>query len=239
MKVRLEGRDVEALRKQLPRFGLEEVEEAPEVVITHGGDGTLVGAERVYPGIPKVPIRVSRLCRQCLAHDPAVILRKLAAGELAESRHPKVEVAIGDRHKLAMNEVGIHMGDPSSAVRFNLRVNSEAYVPEPIIGDGLVVATPFGSTAYFRSITRGTFKHGLGLAIMNSVNPVEWAVLDSADTIEVEITRGPAVVLSDNDREKWPLDTGAVAEFRLSTTTAVVLGLDALRCARCEILTPD
>jgi len=239
MKVRLVGRDLEEIRKLLESYGLEEDEDSPQVVITHGGDGTLVGTERRIPGVPKVPIRSSRVCNKCAAHEAPVILQRLAAGELGESRHNKVEVAIGGRRKLAMNEVGIHMGNPASAVRFRLLVNGADYVPGEIIGDGLVVATPFGSTAYFRSITRGTFRQGMGLAIMNSVNPVEWAVLDPGDTIQVEITRGPSLVLSDNDPERWPLDTGDTAEFRLSREAAIVLGVDALRCPRCVSIKAD
>ncbi|MCP4003631.1 MAG: hypothetical protein GY725_05495 [bacterium] len=236
MRVSLIGNDLDGLRKLLSRFDLEEVSQDPEVVISHGGDGTLVGAERLLPGVPKVPIRNSEVCRKCKRHETRTILKRLSAGELVESRHAKVEGEIAGRRKLAMNEVGLHMDNPASAVRFLLSVNGQAYVDDEIIGDGLVVATPFGSTAYFRSITRGTFRHGLGLAIMNSVNPVEWAVLDPRDTIEVEITRGPAVILSDNDPEKWPLQTGDVAEFRLSSKAALVLGLDALRCPDCLLI---
>ncbi|MFA6724146.1 MAG: hypothetical protein WCS95_05695, partial [Lentisphaeria bacterium] len=57
LRVLLYGRNLEDLRPLLQGFPLDIVQEDPELVITHGGDGSLLGAERLYPGIPKCPIR--------------------------------------------------------------------------------------------------------------------------------------------------------------------------------------
>ena len=35
---------------------------SPELVFTYGGDGTILDAERKFPGVPIVPIQNSRIC---------------------------------------------------------------------------------------------------------------------------------------------------------------------------------
>ena len=57
MKIKLTGKNLEDIRPLLPRFGLEEVEEDFELIICHGGDGALLGAEREWPGVLKFPLR--------------------------------------------------------------------------------------------------------------------------------------------------------------------------------------
>jgi len=234
IRAALLGLDLDEIRPELRRLGITLTVSSPQVVISHGGDGTLVGAERRYPGVPKVPIRLFSNYLLCKRHRPRAILERLAKGVLREERFIKTSVQHGDRRKTALNEAGIHMVNPASAVRFRLFVNGAAYVEGEIIGDGLIVATPFGSTAYFRSITRGTFRDGLGLAIVNSVVPIEWTVLRETDVIEAEITRGPAVVIADNDPKQWRLSRGSVVKFGVADERASILGYDALTCPDCQ-----
>jgi len=238
MKYILQGSDLDDIRSKIDEAGLEEVQDSPDVVITYGGDGSLVGAERDFPGIPKVPIRSSSICEKCSKHSTNEILKRLCNDELKKSQFMKVEVNFGKNRKIALNEVGIHMRNPASAVRFRLLVNDKPHVQGEIIGDGLVVSTPFGSTAYFRSITRGTFRSGLGLAIMNSVIPIEWAILKETDQVGVEITRGPAIVLADNDPEQWRLEVGDKISFRAADESANIWGFDALTCGDCKLSQP-
>ncbi|MBN1517165.1 NAD(+)/NADH kinase [Candidatus Sumerlaeota bacterium] len=236
MKVHIIGQDVANLRAAMEQTGIEIAPpDQADVMICHGGDGTLIGAERDFPGIPKVPIRNDHNCVKCPRHETQAILERLKSGALERSVLRKVQMRWKDHVKLAVNEVGLHMANPASATRFYLSVNGELYVPHEIIGDGLVVATPFGSTAYFRSITRGTFKAGLGLAIVNSVEPVEWAVLDVADRLSVQITRGPALLLADNDPEQWELHENDRLEIGMAEEPYTILGLDALRCKQCVV----
>jgi len=45
-----------------------------------------------------------------------------------------------------------------------VKVNGKVLVPN-LIGDGLIVASPYGSSAYFYSIAKKKFKKGLGLGL--------------------------------------------------------------------------
>ena len=54
-KVKLVGRNLEDLRPLLRMFPVEIVDSEPDLVISYGGDGSLLGAERDFPGVPKCP----------------------------------------------------------------------------------------------------------------------------------------------------------------------------------------
>ena len=49
MKIKLVGKNLEDIRPLLSRYGFEEAEREFELVIAHGGDGALLGAEREAP----------------------------------------------------------------------------------------------------------------------------------------------------------------------------------------------
>src|SRR5581483_4027286 len=235
VRVGLAGRDLGEILPLLRQKGFEVTDKNPSLFITYGGDGSLVGAERQFPGVPKVPIRSSQVCKRCPEHEPQAILDRLLAEKLESQPFLKVEMRHKGMTKIGMNEVGFHMANPASAVRFNLYVNDRPYVHGDIIADGLIFATPFGSTAYFRAVTHGTFREGTGLAIVSSVNPIEWAVLHAMDRVRVEIVPGPAMALADNDPDQWNLSSGDTLELGAHPQPARIFGFDALTCQECEL----
>ncbi len=58
------------------------------------------------------------------------------------------------------------------------------------------------------------------------------------DTTEilVEMIRGPAVLLADNDTERVPLEKGHLVTVRKAAASAWVFGLDEFRCQDCFLL---
>ena len=108
-----------------------------------------------------------------------------------------------------------------------------------VVGDGLVVATPFGSTGYYRSITKSLFRTGLGLAFNNSTEPLDHQVVGGNSVIDVEILRGPAVLLADNDPRRIHLHEGSRIRISRDPRQTNVLGLDGFRCRRCLALRSD
>jgi NAD+ kinase len=212
--------------------GLEVVTRGGDVVLSHGGDGTLLRAARRHPDLPLVPVRQSSTTKACANHALPQVLARLAAGDLPREELARIDLRVGRARFVALNDVVLRNENPALAVRFRLRVDGGA--PEEFAGDGLVVATPFGSTGYFRSITRSRFAHGLGLAFNNSTLSRESRVLSEEAEVRVEVVRGPAVLVHDNDPRTIVLREGHAFELQTAQEPAVVLGLDALRCQVCR-----
>ena len=235
MRVAVVGRNSEDLLALLPALGFEIVppEAQPEVIISHGGDGSLIGAEAAWPGVPKMGIRDSRTCHKCEHHGDQEVFERLRNGQASRTELMKLEADTGRSHFLGVNDVLMRNADIRSAVRFSVLVNGEKATDE-IIGDGLVISTPFGSSAYFRSIANTTFRTGIGIAFNNCTEFHNHLVLREDDVIAVQITRGPAQITADNDPAITTLESGSTVGIRQSASRATVLALDTLRCPFCR-----
>lgn len=232
LKVGICGRNLPDLRRLLTDLPFRIVTRHPDLIISYGGDGALLGAERAFPGVPKLPLRDRRAAPKCPAHGERRVLDALLAGTLSETRLFKLAACARDTEFLAMNDVVIHNKVITSGVRYRVHVDGELYA-NCVVGDGLVAATPFGSTGYYRSITHSHFRTGIGLAFNNSTEPTHHVVLDDRSEIRVQVLRGPAVLLVDNAPERVPLARGESILIRRSAATAVVLGIDVFRCPAC------
>lgn len=226
------GDDAGAVTAALEAAGLVVTGAAPDVVVTHGGDGTLLRAERIWPGVPKVPVRIGARARLCGRHGLEAVVAGLAADALEATELPKIAVTFGGYRALALNDVVMRNALPTEAVRF--RVEQEGWASGEITGDGLVIATPFGSTAYYRSITRRRVERGLGVAFNNTTEVLEPLELPDGGQVDVQVLRGPAVLVPDNDVRAVPLRAGHRFTVADSLERAVVLGLDALTCGDCR-----
>jgi NAD+ kinase len=224
MRVALVGQDVSPVEGLLGSFGLVRDDAHPETVISVGGDGTLLQAERIYPGIPKLPLRSSETSRKTHDLKAESLLEMLVKGELVEVPQMKLEASWGDHRILALNDIIFHNTIVTSAVRYRVEVNGFNHSGD-IIGDGMTVATPFGSTAYYRSITHSIFQVGIGLAFNNSTEPVDHLVLSEDATIRVSVVRGPALVAADNNPDWFHLGEGDGVTIRKAALPAKILSL--------------
>lgn len=197
--------------------------EDPDVVFSIGGDGTLLVAERLYPGIPKISIRLGSICRSCVAEDVERVLEKLERKALRFRIVPKARAIVrrGGRvvaRRAAANDIVIRNSEAFHALRFAVSARGKNI---DVIGDGLVYATAFGSTGYFHSVSRKRFGKGFGLAFNNTVEkrpPLLGARLAAKVTIE----RNRAVLCSDNNRSVVQLIEGDVVELSPAKEQLVV-----------------
>lgn len=223
------------IREDVLRAGLKIVEpgEDPHLVITYGGDGTLLGADRDFPDLPKLPIRRDHQFDKCPLHTNAELLRRIKRGEHEVSMLKRLKTKVNGRRIQAMNDIVFHNENAQSAVRYRVHINGQPY-SEEIVGDGLVVATPFGSSAYYRSITESVFRVGVGLAFNNSTEAVNHLVLDPHAIIEVEVIRGPGIVFGDNDRQFLRVENGDRFKIGKASSRAEIWELSALICRNCR-----
>ena len=227
MQILLYGRYGEfpkELEQVVKNYGFEIIDPAaggmttPDVVVTYGGDGTLLGAERDWPGIPKLPLKNSDHCHLCYDVSNEQLLKMFVENKLKTVEYFKLEAVVGDKKVIALNDIIIAHKFPNNAIRFNYLKN--------YIGDGLVIATPFGSTGYFYSVTKTAFTTGIGVAFNNIHNAdIREKIIDENEEIKVKILRGPAVLAADNDPNLVDLTPSAEIIIKKSTQTAKILTL--------------
>ena len=135
----------------------------------------------------------------------------------------------------ALNDVFLHNLDLSSALRYRVRIDGELYANE-VVGDGVGISSVHGSTAYYRSITHSIFRVGIGLAFSNSTEEVSHLVLDPRSTVEIEVVRGPGILIADNSPDRITVPEHGVVRFFQSEERASIYGLSDFMCPACRAL---
>jgi NAD kinase len=186
-----------------------------DLVICYGGDGTLLYGEQHIPGIPKMMLRSTMLCDDCREQAVIDMLTALSQKNYTLESHMKLEARSNNQTHLGLYDIMIGHSRINVSVRLRFAINGVAH-PEEIVGDGLIISTPLGSTGYYQSITRSNFQSGIGIAFNNSVNTMSNLVVDEDAKIDVTITRGRAVVTSDNNEDPEVVDTDAYITIQKS-----------------------
>ena len=174
------------------RYGMTLDEQCPDIVVSIGGDGTMLQAFHQYVdrlqstsfvGIHTGhlgfyadwnPDEVESLVRH-MAEDPDALSRTV--------KYPLVDICItttrGKEHHVALNEFTLK-GVEGTLVA-ELRINDQRF--EMFRGDGICISTPSGSTAYNRSLN-GAILHpsleAIQIAEMASINNRVYRTLGSS-----------------------------------------------------------
>lgn len=230
MKVLLTGKNAKDIAPLIKSLGFGIVTTAPDAVISYGGDGTLLYSERVYPGIPKLPIRNNSVCNKCPKHDEIILLKKLLTGKLKIKEYKKLETTILYQTFTALNDFVIRNTKPIHTIRFQTTGTNKL-----LIGDGVVISTSFGSSGYFKSITGKTFDKGLGVAFNNTIEQLAPVFFKDSGVITFKLVRGIATLSFDNNPDIFNIDEGSELTFKLSDKKALIYEADSLRCPDCIV----
>jgi NAD+ kinase len=127
-----------------------------DALLTLGGDGTLLRAARLDVGerVPILGINLGRLgfLTCCPVEKLEEALRRLASGDYAVETRMTLDARVRDAsgrdraHWRALNDVVLHKGGFARVVTMRVRANGEEVAR--YAADGIVCATPTGSTAY-------------------------------------------------------------------------------------------
>lgn len=126
-----------------------------DLAIAVGGDGAFLKTARWIgsTGIPVAGINTGHLgYLSAFSFDrPEEIERCLLGTYRAISPRSVIELTLPDGHKeYALNEAAVSRGDYASMVAIDVAINGQPALS--YLGDGLIVATPTGSTAYNLSV---------------------------------------------------------------------------------------
>jgi len=134
---------------------IETITRNADVAIVLGGDGTLLHAGRrlAVHGVPLVGINQGRLgfMTDIARADMLAAIDRLLAGEFTADQRMLLDARVLRAGRevfrtLALNDVVVNKGDLGRMIEIELRVDDEfLYV---LRADGMIVATPTGSTAY-------------------------------------------------------------------------------------------
>lgn len=130
-------------------FSLKEIEEKCELLISFGGDGTLISALHKINSLPILGVNAGKLgfLTGVSLKDFSAFLPCLVQKDFRVEAHSMLSVFLeGKKIANALNEVLI------SKKTFSAMIDIEAHIDEKILNryycDGLIVGTPTGSTAY-------------------------------------------------------------------------------------------
>ncbi len=222
LKVAILGDMKELIIRQLPKgFVLDY--NSPEIVLSFGGDGTFLLGEEKYPKVPRLFIKHFWNCFKCDSHDFKNMFKKIESKEYEIMELGKIELCVNGKKELtAMNDINVHYVPPR-ALRLDVKVNNKQ-IDRHMVGDGFVVSTPFGSSGYFGSITRNTFREGFGIAFNNLVSPIDFIISDEL-TVEAKILRGPAIIAADSQEKTLRLEDKEIITVKPSKEKARIVML--------------
>lgn len=216
--------DRKIIEKLLKKHKFRIVKKNPDVVICSGGDGTILISERLYPSVPKLAIKTSKICRKC-DYSPAQlegILELLKEKKYKIIEEKKIKAEFKGKELVALNEIQVRHISPTVALRFSIFVDGKSY--ENLIGDGVIVATPFGSTGYYKSAGGKEFKKGIGIVFNNLYSSGKKSlVVSEKSKIRVKVERDRGLLIRDNDEKFVELKAGDEVTISLAKDEAKFL----------------
>jgi NAD+ kinase len=175
------------------------------VVVTLGGDGTFLrGAHMFAPqGAPLLGINLGSLgfLTQVGAEEALQALERLRRGEFRLEERMMLEGRLREERFLALNELFLAPKAVGGFTELELLVAGESVALYP--GDGLILATPTGSTAYSLAAGGPIVDPKLEMIIVTPVAPHRLGLRPAIFPPEAELkvrAREPATLLVDGDK---------------------------------------
>jgi len=171
-----------------------------DILVCFGGDGTILHAahEANARGIPVLGINLGSIGFMAeLEHNELSLLSRLAGGRFGVERRMMLDVTVRREGRpvfteSALNDAVVTKGAVARVL--DLEVTGDRVVISSFSGDGLVVATPTGSTAYSMAaggpIVEPTAQNIIISPICAHSLHAKPFVLDSARTVGVRVAPG-------------------------------------------------
>jgi len=145
----------------------------PEVIVAIGGDGTVLqaAAEALTLDVPLCGVNVGRVGYLAEFEEREIndLADAIALDTYAIERHSTVEVQTGNHTGLAINDIVVEKVVSQRIIEVAVRVNGRDLASYRT--DGIIVATPLGSTAYSLSAGGPVVDPSLDALIMTPIAP--------------------------------------------------------------------
>lgn len=214
LRTRLLAHDVAVVELEGPDDASQDL----DLIVVLGGDGTMLRAAEVahQHNLPLLGVNLGRVgfLAEAESSDLETVAQRVANGDWQLESRITLDLSVVRRgsevwQSFALNEVAIEKSD--HALMTELRVAVSGTPVMALAGDGLIVSTPTGSTAY-------AFSAG-GPVIWPTADVLEVApicahalfarplVVDPSAVVEIEVLEGPAAATCDG-RRMFELEVG-------------------------------
>jgi NAD+ kinase len=203
---------------------------AADLVISLGGDGTMLRAVRLLDGaaVPLLGVNLGVLGYLTEIEPPALTsaLERFVAGreagrwQLDERMMLDITASVGSWR--ALNEVVVEKHESGHTIHLRASIAGEPFTS--YAADGLIVATPTGSTAYSLSARGPIVSPRHRALLLTPVSPHmlfdRALVLDPSETVDIEVTGVQHAGLAVDGRLATKLSPGDVVTCRAAAATA-------------------
>ena len=210
--------DLETLLAELP---------TTDVIIVLGGDGTFLRAARAVAevDVPILGVNLGKVgfLSKVEAHELEDVLARIAADEFVVDERMALEARVlpggrpggGQRH-IALNDVVVARGALARVCRLDVAIGSSHLAT--FIADGLVVASPTGSTGYSFSaggpIVDPTSRNLIVTPIAGYLSAIRSVVIGPSQTVRCRVVDAHEALVSIDGREDLAIAIGDVVEVR-------------------------
>ena len=168
-----------------------------DIVVVFGGDGTLLNAARKYLNydIPILGINMGNVgfLTDISTDNFEKTIKEVLDGNYKIEERNLVSAKFGNNHLYGLNEVVIHSGSYAQLMRYRLNVNDKVVYEQR--SDGLIIATPTGSTAYALSAGGPIIHPSLDVWTILPMLPQSLSsrpfVISSDEKVEMDLFDGP------------------------------------------------
>jgi NAD+ kinase len=175
----------------------EEFSSKADLIIVFGGDGTLLGSARRYLkfNIPILGINMGTVgfLTDIKIEDFESVIKDIIDGNCKIEERNLVSATFNNTTVYGLNEIVIHSGAYTQLMRYRLSVNEKVVYEQR--SDGLIIATPTGSTAYALSAGGPIIHPELDVWTILPMLPQSISsrpfVISSNEQVKVNLLRGP------------------------------------------------
>ena len=176
----------------------KEFTENIDLLVVFGGDGTLLNSARQYLEyeIPILGINMGNVgfLTDIKVENFHISMQEILDGSYQVEERNLVSANFNDNHLYGLNEVVVHSGAYAQLMRYRLNVNDKVVYEQR--SDGLIIATPTGSTAYSLSAGGPIIHPSLDVWTIIPMLPQSISsrpfVISSNEKVEMELFEGPS-----------------------------------------------
>ena len=168
-----------------------------DLIIVFGGDGTLLNSARKYlkNNIPILGINMGNVgfLTDVKTEDFESIIQDILNGKFEIEERNLVSASFLNETVYGLNEIVIHSGAYTQLMRYRLSVNDKVVYEQR--SDGLIIATPTGSTAYALSAGGPIIHPSLDVWTILPMLPQSISsrpfVISSKEKVVIKLLKGP------------------------------------------------